>query len=180
MSYDRSAYKWYNKDGVKKRFKTPPDDTWSEGRPGFTKGKTQCDYLFDTTDCVPAKMRYGTKEIALDKNGRNEAARICEMFHGPRPAGLVCRHLCQNDSMAPNGFVCCNPNHIKWDTHAENMRDVIRKGIHISQTCKPTHDVCSAGGKAITSKIQVCEHCGHTGKYPSFGWHIKKCSTSSC
>jgi hypothetical protein len=77
--------------------------------------------------------------------------------------------------MAPNGFVCCNPEHIKWDTQLANVHDVIAKGIHISQTCKPTKEIASAGGKSVTAKIQICERCGHTGKFPSFGYHIKRC-----
>lgn len=177
MTYDRTAYRWYhNADGVNKRFKTAPDTSWSLGRFGFSKSKVTMTYNFNTADCVPAMKRYGKKTVALDRTGRNEAARICEQFHGPRPEGFVVRHLCLNDSCAPNGFVCCNPDHIKWDSQAANVSDVIAKGIHISQTEEfHTVDHKRSGGIAATSKIRVCERCGHTGKYPSFGHHIRKC-----
>lgn len=176
MTYDRSAYKWYNKDGINKRFKTPPDMTWSEGRHGFSKPKVVVHYNFDTEDCVPGQTRYGEK--GPSKNS-TEMRRVCREYHGPRPSGLVCRHLCDNDSMAPNGFICVNPRHIKWDTQAANVADVIAKGMHISQTNKATKATRQAGGRAVTAKVQVCERCGHTGKLPSFGWHKKRCTTSS-
>jgi hypothetical protein len=174
-TYDRSAYTWYTKDGIPKRFITPPDETWTKGRVGFAKPTSPNVYAFETDSCVPARSRYSGRQIAVGRVGMVEASRICEQFQGPRPRGLVCRHICENDSGAPNGFICCNPRHIKWDTQAANVADVITKGKHISQTHKPTLAMCSAGGKAATAKVQVCERCGHTGKLPSFGWHKRTC-----
>lgn len=46
------------------------------------------------------------------------AALVCEWYHGPRPPGLECRHLCGNGHLA-----CFNPAHLCWGTHVENMAD---------------------------------------------------------
>jgi hypothetical protein len=49
---------------------------------------------------------------------------IMEFHHGKKPfKGAVIRHLCPNDSTAPGGFVCCNPRHLEWNTHRQNILD---------------------------------------------------------
>lgn len=45
---------------------------------------------------------------------------VCERAHGPKPEGLEVRHLCFKR-------LCCNRQHVKWDTHAENMLDIPRE-----------------------------------------------------
>jgi len=44
----------------------------------------------------------------------------------PDRSGLVACHNC------PTGDnpLCCNPSHLYWGTHAENSRDMVRKGRH--------------------------------------------------
>ncbi len=45
----------------------------------------------------------------------------CELAHGPAPTGIDALHACDNPP-------CCNPAHLRWATHAENMRDMLRRG----------------------------------------------------
>lgn len=48
---------------------------------------------------------------------------VLEAFTGPRPPGLVCRHL--NDNPSDNRL-----ENLMWGTASENMADRIRNGIH--------------------------------------------------
>ena len=41
---------------------------------------------------------------------------VLERTEGSRPSGLEMRHLCGNRR-------CCNPRHLTWGTHLENMQD---------------------------------------------------------
>jgi hypothetical protein len=46
---------------------------------------------------------------------------VLERSVGPRPEGTEMRHLCGNRR-------CCNPRHLSWGTHLENMDDWKRHG----------------------------------------------------
>jgi len=48
----------------------------------------------------------------------------CEAKHGPAPDGLPhALHSCGNGNIG-----CFNPHHLKWGTHAQNMRDMVASG----------------------------------------------------
>jgi hypothetical protein len=150
-----------------------------------TKNRPTFDRIIERVgDCIPVTYAYNSKHGAagcyiIESGAKRICRETCLAHHGPRPSAAVVRHLCENDSTAPNGFVCCNPEHIKWDSAAANIKDIMTKGKHISQS-EEFHksDNKKIGGIAATSKVRVCEHCGHIGKYPSFGFHIRKCSGS--
>jgi hypothetical protein len=68
------------------------------------------------TECIPAPGKsgkyYARKEL-IKRDGQ------------PPFKGAVCRHTCQNDSQAPNGFTCII--HTVWDTNSQNMIDCRHK-----------------------------------------------------
>ena len=80
----------------------------------------------------------------------------------------VCRHLCENDSQAPNGFVCIL--HTTWGTRIENEAD-------------KSPEMRSKGAKAVSSMpnnvnktLSTCPHCGKTGQTMIMKrWHFDRC-----
>jgi hypothetical protein len=89
-------------------------------------------------------------------NARLQARLACARIHGPRPEGenIVCRHLCENDSTMPNGFICIQDDHICWDTASNNMYDEYsEKGKrNIARQREILSSICSSGGKANLGK----------------------------
>lgn len=56
--------------------------------------------------------------------------------NGPIPEGMVVMHKC--DIRA-----CCNPDHLRLGTHADNAQDTINKGRNSSQGVRNLHAVLS-------------------------------------
>lgn len=130
----------------------------------------------ERTPCIPARMTrvYGKKQIGdycSASRGMHHAREALTLRNGPPPADLknpVCRHTCDNDSTAPNGWVCTE--HTTWSTHQENMMDVeleVRKQRGRIASARPD----------APCKFQVtCPHCGKTGtKWPMSRWHFDNC-----
>lgn len=47
---------------------------------------------------------------------------VCHWMHGPAPSDEHCAlHSCHNPK-------CCNPHHLRWGSHAENMREKVAAG----------------------------------------------------
>lgn len=69
--------------------------------------------------------RYGYRRCVLSNGSLRKSINIHRMvltaFHGPRPSGLVCRHL--NGDPADN-----RAENLVWGTQAENIRDKHRHG----------------------------------------------------
>jgi HNH endonuclease len=69
------------------------------------------------------KKGYG-RQWSKQRGAGTQASRISWEIHiGPIPPGLYVCHTCDNPP-------CTNPDHLFLATHAENMRDMIRKGRH--------------------------------------------------
>jgi hypothetical protein len=85
---------------------------------------------------------------------------------GPCPPDKdLCRHTCDNDSTARNGFVCTL--HTVWGTYRENAMD-------------KSEEVRKAGGKItgwkeIVSIERTCPYCGRTIKGPGYFSHERSC-----
>jgi len=99
---------------------------------------------------------------ALSIRGRTAGPRsanvhslVAEAFYGPRPDGLEVRHL--------NGVATDNrPENLKYDTHAENMRDRVRHGTHhnaIKTNCPSGHPYDEANTHRRRGGQRVCRAC---------------------
>ena len=136
-------------------------------------------------DCVPA-VNSRTGEILTGSCGRTKARWFLEQREGPPPfPGAHCRHLCDNDSMARNGFVCTL--HTTWGTRSENMMDRSpenrvkgpriggRKNVESGQLSS----IQSKGSNSPRhpNKVKVtCPYCGKVGnKLPMARWHFDNC-----
>lgn len=86
---------------------------------------------------------------------------VLEAFDGPRPAGLVARHMNGNhlDNRAEN---------LQWGTACENLRDQVRHGTHwlaIRSKCPRGHLLCAPNlrGKIRWRECLACSrarnHC---------------------
>ena len=121
------------------------------------------------TRCVRNKGQYADQRRAM-QIAREELTKR----DGPCPPDkALCRHTCDNDSTAPNGFVCTL--HTVWGTKSENELDkpeeLRKKGGKIGGP---------KGGKKTCSIERTCPHCGRTIKGPAyFLWHGDKCKSGS-
>lgn len=109
--------------------------------------------------CIPLERQRankvnGTGNLSYS-NARTMCRRRCIKIHGPpTDKTLVVRHLCENDSTMPNGFICVHPDHIKWDTQSNNMLDTYSEigRRNIERQRQILKEVCSQGGKANLGK----------------------------
>jgi len=135
------------------------------------------------TQCVPAVDKNG--KILLDREGRRKARLHLELREGPFPfQKAICRHLCKNDSMAPNGFVCTL--HTTWGTYSENMMDRSteskvksgRNGGRISGKIsgKIVAPIINARPDHPNKTLATCPHCDKvTTKMNIHRHHLDRC-----
>jgi hypothetical protein len=78
-------------------------------------------------NCTPLKRQKTHKHHTGNlsrSNARTMLRRIHIRNYGEPPEeSSIIRHLCENDSTMPNGWICCNPEHIVWGTQSENVSD---------------------------------------------------------
>ena len=118
-------------------------------------------------ECVPAvyiqKNRRG--QIVSISHGKWLAREELIKRDGPPPfPDALCRHLCENDSTAPNGFICTL--HTVWGTPKENLDDRPAEKRKIGG---------KIGGKVANSIERTCPYCGRIIKGPSYFRHERAC-----
>lgn len=103
----------------------------------------------------------GYRRVALRRGERQQWATfhtlVLEAFVGPRPEGMMCRHL---DGDPLNNRL----ENLRWGTREENAQDSIRHGTHY-QTVK--EKVCSRGhrveganrGRGLNDNRFICLAC---------------------
>ena len=148
------------------------------------------------SDCIPVVNQINHKngkkgEYSKPRQGCSKAKKALmkhhklESFNGNNEKVHTC-HLCKNDSSAPNGFVCKNPEHLYFGSVSENMMDKpteIRK-----KTALAGAKVGSKKGGSIGAKSQLkrgthnslrrakCIHCGHESNIPTIArLHNNRC-----
>lgn len=65
--------------------------------------------------------KHGYSMIRVAGVGRKLHAVVLEEASGDLANGRLCLHSCDNPR-------CINPEHLRWGTHADNMRDKVERG----------------------------------------------------
>lgn len=80
-------------------------------------------------ECLPWPYACNTKgygQIAINSVTYYVHVVVCEKVNGPRPSpNHVASHKCGQGHIG-----CCNPNHLKWQTWAEDRADMITHGTN--------------------------------------------------
>lgn len=67
------------------------------------------------------KQKFGYGQVRINGKLHKTHRYAYEQTYGPIPDGLVVLHKCDNPS-------CCNPEHLRLGTHADNVADRVSKG----------------------------------------------------
>jgi hypothetical protein len=82
-------------------------------------------------ECWSWKGRYNKKDSRpyFTSNGRQRPAYVwvLELHTGEEASKRLALHSCDNGE-SPVG--CCNPHHLRWGTHDENMKDMVDRERH--------------------------------------------------
>ena len=119
--------------------------------------------------CIKAKKALIQYHNIEPFNGRTEKVHTC--------------HLCKNDSSAPNGFVCKNPEHLYFGSHSENEMDkppeVRKRGGSIggSKHKSPNGSKQAiANGNHSFQQKRTCIYCGYVSSPAVIGrLHNDRC-----
>ncbi len=140
------------------------DETWRP-IPGFV-GKYEVSNLGRVRSFVRGprllstwtEKTFGYKKVRIGGRGHNSRyvhQFVLEAFAGPRPDGMVARHL--------NGDPTDNrPENLAWGTQSENMADAVRHGTHYEARrteCPRGHAYDEKNTGNYTGRNRTCREC---------------------
>lgn len=112
-------------------------------------------------DAYRNKRGYGVFRFHDTTMGAHRASWI--IHHGEVPSSRFVRHRCDNPP-------CVNPRHLELGTHADNMQDMVERGL--SDPCghnrSTTH--CPQDHEYTPENTRVYKH-------PTKGWLMRYCKT---
>lgn len=75
------------------------------------------------------------------------------LAHGARPNGAEHLHSCDNP-------LCCNPAHLRWGSHAENMAEMAARGRGTRKShCKYGHPLSGDNVRLLKRGNRECRAC---------------------
>jgi hypothetical protein len=81
----------------------------------------------DTNECWPWKGKINKKDgrpyFTIEGKRRPSYAIVLELYTGEQQNDRKARHSCDNP-------VCCNPHHLIWGSHQDNMNDMKERDRH--------------------------------------------------
>ena len=85
----------------------------------------------DKNECWPWKGKFNQKDgrpyITIDGKRRPSYAVVLECYSGEKQKNRQALHSCDNGT-DPVG--CCNPHHLSWGSHQDNMNDMKERERH--------------------------------------------------
>ena len=149
----------------------------------LTKSQRQS-HTNKSSACIPVVNRYNTKHAKKDEyslaiiGGQIAKQTLIlyhclEKFNGNTEKVYTC-HLCKNDSTAPNGFVCKNPEHLYFGTPTENHYDKTPNARAKGGTVGAK--VALTKGNHSCQQKRTCIYCGFESTPGMIGrWHNERC-----
>ena len=99
------------------------------------------------------RFQYG--RVMLSPRAEQAHRAVWASVHGPIPKGMCVLHRCDTPP-------CCNPAHLFLGTHADNMRDMAKKGRGARQKnthCPHGHLLSGANLYLNPRGARVCRSC---------------------
>ena len=150
------------------------------------------------SDCIPVVRKRNTTngkagEYTKPRLGIAKAKEMLAEYHNIESfsgSKVHTCHLCKNDSTAPKGFVCKNPEHLYFGTPTENHYDKTpnarAKGGSIGGKHKSpkggkrggpaASKKALANGNHMSQQKRTCIYCGFESTPGMIGrWHNERC-----
>ena len=136
----------------------------------LTKAQRQA-HTNTSSACIPARNKY-TDTLQLNTNKHKQALLAelnIEPFDGTQHK-IHTIHMCNNDTTAPNGFICINPEHLFFGTRKENFayKSKEKRGAALNKAIK--------NGNHVNQQKRKCIYCGFVSNPPNIGrYHNENC-----
>lgn len=114
---------------------------------------THVDKSNDCWEWRAGKMATGYGSCRYNGSTQTTHRVAWQLTYGPIPAGMFVCHHCDNR-------ICVRPDHLFLGTHADNMRDMAKKGRNYRAICtpeRPSHNRGSGHGLSKLTEPDVAE-----------------------